>query len=275
MTIERFVGVDLAWADGQDSTPSNETGLAVLDSDGMVIDAGWAQGLDSTLEWIERVTTGADALMFVDAPLVVNNPSGQRLCERQVGQRYGRWQVSANSTNTATPHQAGVKLRERLTAFGWTYQDGFDGPPASGRVVSECYPYTTLVGVTELGYHQDGQRPRYKRKPSTLPATQWRPERAANCDELVRRLLVLERVDPPLRLSSHLVTRDLLTPSPEDDRLYKHREDLIDAVICAWTAALWHRHGLTRCQVLGVPNRDNTPTPTIVAPAVEDQRHDR
>jgi predicted RNase H-like nuclease len=274
MAIERFLGVDLAWADGPDAAFSSETGLAVLDSDGAVIEAGWAQGLDTTLEWIERATAGADALMFVDAPLVVNNPSGQRPCERQVGQRYGRWQVSANTTNTATPHQAGVKLRERLAASGWTYHDGFNGPPTSGRIVSECYPYTTLVGVAELGYHQDGQRPRYKRRPSTLPAAQWRPERAANCNELIRRLLGLERFDPPLRLPSHPITRDLLTPSPEDDRLYKHREDLIDAVVCAWTAALWHRHGLTRCQVLGMPSPANSLAATIIAPATADQRGD-
>jgi hypothetical protein len=37
-------------------------------------------------------------------------------------------------------------------------------------MVSECYPYTTLIDVAELGYHQDGQRPHYKRKPSKLPA---------------------------------------------------------------------------------------------------------
>jgi len=156
--------------------------------------------------------------------------------------------------------------REQLVARGWAYHDGFDGPPGTGRFVSECYPYTTLVGVAELGYHHDGQRPRYKRKPKRCPTAQWRPVRAAACDELVCRLVGLEAVDPPLRLRSHPFTGDLLTPSPLDDRVYKHREDLIDAVTCAWTAALWHRHGLTRCQVLGLPNPNGTPAATIIAP---------
>ncbi len=42
------------------------------------------------------------------------------------------------------------------------------GPPSGGRVLSETYPYATLVGTPELGY--DTERPRYKRKPTGLPA---------------------------------------------------------------------------------------------------------
>jgi predicted RNase H-like nuclease len=48
--------------------------------------------------------------MFVDAPLVVANETGQRLCETQVGQRYGRWKVSANTTNIHSPRLAGVQF---------------------------------------------------------------------------------------------------------------------------------------------------------------------
>ncbi|MCW6004606.1 DUF429 domain-containing protein [Micromonospora sp. CPCC 205371] len=59
---------------------------------------------------------------------------------------------------------------------------------------------------------------------------------------------------------------------PLDDRSYKHREDLIDAVICAWTAALWHRHGFARCQVLGRQAMKDMPAATIIAPAHTDHR---
>ena len=40
--------------------------------------------------------------------------------------------------------------------------------------------------------------------------------------------------------------------SPLKDGEYKHREDLLDAAICAWTAALWARWGEVRYQVLGL-----------------------
>ena len=128
------------------------------------------------------------------------------------------------------------------------------------------------VGAVELGY--DTERPRYKRQPRRLPAAQWRRERAANCDTLIRRLGRLEAADPPLRLGSHPVARQLAEqPSPADDVAYKHREDLIDALLCAWTAALWARHGLDRCQVLGpAQTLDGKPAATIIVPARPEQR---
>ena len=90
------------------------------------------------------------------------NATGQRRCERRVGQRYGRFKVSANSTNLASPRRAGVHLREALERTGWYYDDGITGPQTMGRVVSECYPYTTIVGAVELvappimGFHMFG-----------------------------------------------------------------------------------------------------------------------
>jgi hypothetical protein len=84
--------------------------------------------------WVRTVAGDEATLVFVDAPLVVDNPSGQRDCERQVGQRYGRWQVSANSTNEAGRHRAGVTLRQLLEQDGWSYDDGHGGPPRPAAV---------------------------------------------------------------------------------------------------------------------------------------------
>lgn len=268
----RFLGVDLAWREGDPGRPANETGVAALDPRGVILEAGWTRGVADTIRWVNSVAGSGSALLFVDAPLVVTNTGGSRPCDRQVGQRYGRWQVSANSVNTGSPRLAGVTLRRGLEAVGWTYSDGGDHPPAAGRTMCECYPYTTLVGVAELGYDQ--ARPRYKRKPAGMPVAQWRPLRAAGCDDLVRRLASLDSADPPLLLDSHPATRRLRQePAPSDDTAYKHREDLIDALICAWTAAFWSRHGTARCQVLGpAPSPGAAPQATIIAPARPEQR---
>ena len=245
-------GIDLAWADDDDRKP-NESGVVVLDPKGTIVSAGWTIGVTDTVALL-RENAAANALLFVDAPLVVNNETGQRLCEKHVGQRYWRWGVSANSTNRHSPRLAGVDLIKQLSALGWSYADGAQGPPTRpGRFVSECYPYTTIVGTAELGY--DTERPRYKRKPKRMRIAEFRPLRAAACDELVRRVAALKRADPPMTLESHPETRRLVTEnSPTDDKAYKHREDQLDAAICAWTAALWLRWGTTRCQVLGVGN---------------------
>jgi len=261
----RTLGVDLAWA----TTPGgklNETGVVALEPSGVIVDAGWTAGVDETAEWMDRWAGAAGVLAFVDAPLIVDNDAGQRLCERQVGQHYGRWKVSANSTNRASKRLAGVELTETLEAKGWRYDDGRSGPPPTGRVVSECYPYTTLVGALEFGH--PAERPRYKRPPKGMPAAAFRPLRAAACDGIIDSLKGLTNADPPLDLLSHPVTAELANErSPESDREYKHREDLIDAVISAWTAMLWRRHGRQRCLVLGIPDEPGpAPLATIIAP---------
>lgn len=57
-------------------------------------------------------------------------------------------------------------------------------------------------------------------------------------------------------------------PSPLADRPYKSREDLLDAAICAWTAAYWRRHSRSRCAVLGAddPFDQEDLRRTIIAP---------
>ena len=103
------------------------------------------------------------------------------------------------------------------------------------------------------------------------------PLRCAACDDLVLRLAALTSADPPLDLRSHPQTRLLLDePSPVAQTAYKHREDLIDAALCAWTAAYWWRHGTARCQVLGLNDTRGDADPeraaTIIAPARPEQQ---
>ena len=101
----------------------------------------------------------------------------------------------------------------------------------------------------------------------------FKPLRARVCDDLIARVARLATVDPPLDLRSHENTRALVDqPSPLDDRAYKHREDLLDAALAAWTAALWWRYGTAACQVLGAQPGVARPAATIIAPAKPDQR---
>ena len=172
----------------------------------------------------------------------------------------------------ASRRLGGVGLLTALRDNGFTYDDGIDGPPSSGRVVSECYPYTTIVGYEPFGYDV---RPRYKRKPKAMRSAEFRAVRAAACDDLIRRLAALAQADPPIDLRSHETTRKLLEePSPLDNTPYKHREDLLDAALCAWTASVWHRHGFAYCQVLGAVPGVERPAATMIAPARADQRRD-
>ncbi|GAB2984423.1 DUF429 domain-containing protein [Frigoribacterium salinisoli] len=269
----RSLGVDLAWGEGTAARPPAETGLVVLDADGSVLDAGWARGLDAVHAWITAwVVPGS--VVAVDAPLLLPNATGMRPGEREVGRGYGRWHVSANASNAGMRWQAGRRLRERLEQDGLAYDDGLAPHPSGTTTLFECYPYTTLVGTEELGY--DDRRPRYKRPDRSLPLAERRAARAVACDDLLARLGRLDAATPPLRLASHPVTRALLDePSPLVDRAYKHREDLLDAAVAAWTAAL-RRDAPERLQVLGAASdpvqEAHGRRATILAPARPEQR---
>ena len=263
--MTHYLGIDLAWGEGTATRPPKETGLALIDETGTVLHAGWARGIDAVAAWIVEVAAPG-AVIAIDAPLVVGNPTGMRLCERQVGMGYGSWHVAANASNTALGWQGGVALRTRLETHGFVYTDGIRPPVPLERTMFECYPYTTIVGMAELGY--EDKRPRYKRFDQSLPSTLRRRARADACDELIRRMGALGSAPAPLHLGSHEVSRSLLEPSPLVDRVYKHREDMLDAVLCAWTAAIWHRHR-ERVQVLGADDIADAGgrRGTIVAPA--------
>jgi predicted RNase H-like nuclease len=277
--VNAYLGVDLAWGLGTATRAPNETGLVAMDPDGAVTDAGWARGVDAVTDWIAG-HLGERSLIAVDASLVVTNPTGIREAERQVGQRYGRWKVAANPTNLASAASAGARLLERLTALGVQYvSDTASMHARTGPVMFECYPYTTLVGVEELGY--DDERPRYKRLDLKVPAAEARARRAKAFDELVRRLRTTP-LDPPLRLDSHPLTAELAGPSGIHGPTHKHREDLLDGALCAWTAAFWERHGDGRVQILGGdPSLPADPLdeagrqPVVVAPARPSQRPTR
>jgi predicted RNase H-like nuclease len=255
------LGVDLAWQTTQGKVP-NETGVVALDDSGIIVDAGWVQGIDCAVRWIDSHRASAP-VCFVDAPLVVSNATHQRWCEKEVGRHYGSAKVSANSTNLAQGRErlGGVRLLDMLTALEWAYDDGLAGPPGSGLRVSECYPYTTLVGA--FGFTS---RPAYKRRPKAVPTVEWRTHRAGEFQRIVTALVDEAPSLAPLDIASHGLTAILLGEPPTDDRAYKHQEDLMDAVLCAWTAQVWLRHGMARCQVLhGQPSAEGG-VASIIAP---------
>ena len=101
-----------------------------------------------------------------------------------------------------------------------------------------------------------------------------RPPSFYAVNTLIGRLGQLADADPPFLLQSHPVTGDLAgQPSPVSDPAYKHREDLTDALLRAWTASLWARHGFDHCQVLGLPATPNgDPAATMIVPARPEQR---
>ena len=272
--MRRFLGIDLAWAEGTAARPARETGLACIDASGRVLDLSTARGIDEVAAWVAR-WEGPGAVAAVDGPLVVANATGSRLAEKEVASRYGRLGISAYPSNRGLPAQGAVALRRRLEDAGWEYDDGSGAPrDADARTMLECYPYTTLVGAPELGF--DAMKPRYKRLAPLLATAERRPHRAAEFRAVLDAVAGLARADPPLDVTTHPRAAALVADGPAlVERRHKHLEDLLDGLICAWTAAYWARHGLARSQVLGATDPvvdERGRRGTIIAPARPYQR---
>ncbi|AWG01891.1 DUF429 domain-containing protein [Clavibacter michiganensis] len=272
--MRRFLGIDLAWAEGTAARPARETGLACIDASGRVLALETARGIDEVVAWVDR-WQGPGAVAAVDGPLVVANATGSRLAEKEVASRYGRLGISAYPSNRGLPAQGAVALRRRLEEAGWEYDDGSDadrGPDA--RTMLECYPYTTLVGAPELGFA--AMKPRYKRLAPLLATADRRPHRAAEFRMVLAAVAGLARADPPLDVTTHPRAAALVADGPAMvERQHKHLEDLLDGLLCAWTAAYWARHGRARSQVLGATDPvvdERGRRGTIIAPARPHQR---
>ncbi|AJW79351.1 DUF429 domain-containing protein [Clavibacter michiganensis] len=272
--MRRFLGIDLAWAEGTAARPARETGLACIDASGRVLALETARGIDEVVAWVDR-WQGPGAVAAVDGPLVVANATGSRLAEKEVASRYGRLGISAYPSNRGLPAQGAVALRRRLEEAGWEYDDGSDadrGPDA--RTMLECYPYTTLVGAPELGFA--AMKPRYKRLAPLLATADRRPHRAAEFRMVLAAVAGLARADPPLDVTTHPRAAALVADGPAMvERQHKHLEDLLDGLLCAWTAASWARHGRARSQVLGSTDPvvdERGRRGTIIAPARPHQR---
>ncbi|RIJ52270.1 DUF429 domain-containing protein [Clavibacter lycopersici] len=272
--MRRFLGIDLAWAEGSATRQARETGLACIDASGRVLDLTTARGIDAVVDWVAR-WEGPGAVAAVDGPLVVANATGSRLAEKEVASRYGLLGISAYPSNAGRPAQGAVALRRRLEDAGWEYDDGSgDVRDPDARTMLECYPYTTLVGAPELGFA--GPKPRYKRLAPLLATADRRPHRAAEFRLVLEAVAGLAHADPPLDVTTHPRAAALVADGPAIvERQHKHLEDLLDGLICAWTAAYWARHGAQRSQVLGAADPvldERGRRGTIIAPARAHQR---
>jgi hypothetical protein len=77
--------------------------------------------------------------------------------------------VSTNSTNTRSERQAGVHLRQRLQEREWRYDDGLDGPPHEGQVLSESSSGASPHSPTTMSRSISDRTPR--RGPDRRPVT--------------------------------------------------------------------------------------------------------
>jgi histidinol-phosphate phosphatase family protein len=225
----RFAGIDLAWS------PRNRSGGVVLSETGQVLAASATLGDDeAVLDFITQgVPNGAPGLVAIDAPLTVPNETGGRPCDRQVAAIFRRFEAAPYLANRRNLSRYGglraEALRQRLQFLGFG-RHPYIRRQQPARQVVEVFPHPATVSLFGLE-----RTLKYKARSGRSYSLRWR--------ELTRlrdSLASLANAAPPLKLPSDLARMRI--EGLRGSR-FKETEDLLDAMVCAYSASYaWH-HG--------------------------------
>jgi len=135
-----YVGVDLAWG------ISGMTGLAAVDQHGELTQVTCARTDGEIRAFLAPLVAGP-SLTAIDAPIVVRNATGSRLCEKLIGRYFGSYGASCHSTNTANRAFAdGGRALRLAAALGLD----IDPDSASQRRAIEVYPHPAILALFDL-----------------------------------------------------------------------------------------------------------------------------
>ncbi len=233
-------GVDLAWSDG------NSSGCVALDAHGRVVDERLLSSDGEIVGWLADLTGGA-AAVAVDAPLLVPNDTGRRPCESDLARAYGSRKAGPHPCNRpllirTNGRIRGEDLRSMLEPLGFT--DPWGG---GRRVLLEVYPHPALIEAFSLPERLGYKKGRVGERRNGL----------RHLEELLARLA---EADPPLHAPRIEIGDEVR------GRALKDIEDLLDARVCAWVAAVWQRRRREGVRLFGTSCSGHIAVP--IGPAV-------
>ena len=209
-----FVGVDLGWY----GKPTGLASLALQGSELRLRNIARLEDVDEILCWIQTEAGGGNAVVAVDAPLVIRNQTSIRPAERELNTDFRRFHAGCHAANLGRPFaEKVISFSRRLETLGFGHGAAMT-PRREGRFQIEVHPHAATVSLFGLD-----RIVKYKRGT--------REQRARG----LRRLRSLATSRLPV-LNPSLSAR--LPAVPKTGSL-KPTEDKIDAVLCAYIAAHW------------------------------------
>jgi predicted RNase H-like nuclease len=242
-----FIGLDLAWAS------ANNTGATAARWDSTAQKAvifNWREQTganDAILAWVREIAPPpVNAIIAIDAPLVVPNVTGARAGDTLLSAAFRRYEAGthpANRTNLGrygTPPGAirGETLANRLVAELDFVHDPYLVEKQPGRRLFECFPHPAMVVLFKLE-----KTLKYKRK-----LRKQANDRHAAYAALQQHLARLENATPALTIPPELLTRATRTMRGESLKQY---EDLLDSLMCTYIALFYWFWGAAKTTVYG------------------------
>jgi len=149
-----LAGIDLAW-----KSDKNTTAAAFGDLKGTNLEETQIYSALNSLQEVKNVIQSHETLrgIAIDAPLIINNKSGQRDCEKQLGHDYGARGASCHSSNlTKYTDPGSVELSQFLKDHGYSHLRN----AAKGKFQIECYPHPAIIemfGLTSRLLYKKGK----------------------------------------------------------------------------------------------------------------------
>jgi predicted RNase H-like nuclease len=195
----KFVGIDIAWSE------RNLSGAAVIDGGGTMVRASGNLRTNEEIFAFAGLKDGDDALVAIDASLIVSNADRQRPAERQLMEIFGPYDAGpfpANLSNPAFQRASRTQqLVKQLEQFSFEQQPRVQRQEAQ-RIFLEVFPSPAQVilfpCVTQRG-HTHCRPLRYKHK----PGRSW-VEVQCEWDMYRARLRSLQTKEPALKFSDEV-----------------------------------------------------------------------
>ena len=218
-----ILGIDLAWRGGNNNSAVS---VAQVSGERTIQITKVYSNITIWQEIFENeiITKGTKGIA-IDAPLIVNNISGQRICEKLLSKEYSGRGASCHSTNlTSYSNSDGVNLSNKLNDHGFAHLN------CTGKFQIECYPHPALIEIFSLKY-------RLKYKKGNII------ERQNRQGILADRIMSLKQSNVvKLTLSEEtkcLLRKDYIQSLQRRIEI-KQNEDALDSIICAYIAGLFY-----------------------------------
>jgi predicted RNase H-like nuclease len=222
----RIIGIDLAWGE---RNPDGLCLIAASPERGVILRTALTSGDAELLGWLaQQVAPEENALLVIDAPLIVPNAAGSRPVDKQITSRFGRHHAGcypANAAKCVRPLRVARLLKERGYAIGFDFS-------LHPRLAAEVYPHPAMIRLFELDFII-----KYKKGAVAAKRLEFRRLQALIKKLLPTRFAHLE-LAPPVRA---------LLKQPWT----KSAEDQTDALFCALIGYHHWLHQGQRSEIVG------------------------
>ncbi|BAY36004.1 hypothetical protein NIES2111_03230 [Nostoc sp. NIES-2111] len=227
----KFIGVDLGWK----SQPSGLCCLQLIDGKLEILDLDRQDAIAHIFTWIDTwVQPKEPALIAVDAPTLIPNPTGSRLPDKLTHKYFGKYHAGCYPANQGLPFaDRTINFGLELESRGFVHAPTIE-PQKLGRYQIEVFPHPAIVHLFNLDRILKYKKGRIS-------------ERRLELVKLYQYIVdILPTFEPAL-----CVKKLAVGEIPHTGTELKAAEDKLDSLICAYVAAYWWYWGEQRNLVLG------------------------